>query len=146
MKPSLRQVAGLLLAALAVSACTESSRPVATGEGSIRGIHALVEAPEVNFLIEERSLGNLTYKQGVGFVDYDDLEYTFNFDTFPFSDEPARRLASTSIDVIADTSYSMVLTGTLDNPSIMMWEEPEADFDGIPALKLTSPAAPGPLT
>ena len=130
MKPSLRKVAGLLLAVFAVSACSESSRPVATGKGSIRGINALVESPEVNFLIEERSLGGLSYKQGVGFVDYDDLEYTFNFDSFPFNDQPAQRLASTSIDVVADTSYSMVLTGTLANPSIMMWEEPEANFDG----------------
>ena len=130
MKPSLRQVAGILLAVLAVSACTESSRPVPTGKGSIRGINAIVESPEVNFLIEERSLSSLDYKQGTGFFDYDNLEYTFNFDSFPFSDQAARRLASMSIDVIADTTYTLVLTGTLSNPSIMMWEVPEPNFDG----------------
>ena len=121
--------AGLLLAIPVIAAiaggCTESSRPQATGEGSVRGIHAIVDAPEINFLIEERSLGGIQYKQGTGFADYDDLEYTFNFDSLPIAGQTVRRLASQFIDFQADTEYTLVITGSMANPSIMSWEAPE---------------------
>ncbi|MGH8223904.1 MAG: hypothetical protein ACREQZ_13120, partial [Woeseiaceae bacterium] len=48
---------GLLVATvtlLALSACTESQRPVATGKGTLRAIHAIITAPEITFRIEEQ--------------------------------------------------------------------------------------------
>ena len=120
-----------ILAIAAISGgCTESSRPVATGKGAVRGIHAIVESPQVSFLIEESAIAGLRYKQGTGFTNYDDLEYTFSFDLLPLGDQPARRLASQSIDFQADTQYTLVLTGSLANPAIMYWEAPERTWEG----------------
>ena len=119
-----------LVALIALSACSESSRPVATGKGSVRGVHGIVGVPEVTFLIEERGIGGIRYKQATSVIDYDDLEYTFNFDSLPFSDQASRRLASQFIDFQVDTEYTLVLTGTFANPSIILWEAPERDFDG----------------
>jgi len=126
----LAQMTGILLAMLAIGACSESGRPVASGKASVRGIHAIVGSPQVNFLIEKKGLGTIAYKQAAGFVDYDDLDYTFNFESIAFNDQPARTLASQYVDFEVDTEYTLVLTGTLNNPSVMMWEEPEAMFDG----------------
>lgn len=123
-------LATILAVATFAGGCTESSRPVPTGKGSVRGIHAIVDAPEVDFLIEERGIGGINYKQATGFSEYDDLEYTFNFDRPPFVDQPGVRLASQFIDFQADTEYTLILTGSTANPAIMSWEAPERDWEG----------------
>ena len=71
----------IVVAALA-SSCAETSRPVANGKGSIRGIAAIVDSPDTTFLIQERSIGNITYKDATGFARFDDLSYDFSFDIF----------------------------------------------------------------
>jgi hypothetical protein len=124
----LNLLTAILAVTVAIAGCSESSRAVATGKGSVRGINAIASAPEVNFLIEERSVGGADYKQVAGFNEYDDLEYTFNFDTIAFGDQPARRLASQLVNVQADTAYTFVLTGSIANPAITLWESPERDW------------------
>lgn len=119
----------LACAGFLFAGCTESTREEATGEGSIRGIHAMVTAPEVNFLIEERSLGALAYRGISGAQLFDDLVYDFNFDTrFP-GDAKVRRLATVSADIQPDTDYVFALTGTIEKPSIVVWETPERVFE-----------------
>ena len=114
----------------AVSGCAESSREAATGKGSIRGINAIVTAPPISFLIEERALGVVDFKGNSGFNTFDDLSYDFNFDLLrPGIVEPDR-LASLLIDVIADIEYSVVLTGTIANPSSFFWEDPIQEWSG----------------
>ena len=117
-------------AALALSGCAETQRPEATGEGSVRAINAIVESPDLVFRNEERSQGNVGFRGTVGFTDWDDLDYTFNFDLLlPDQDDPIR-LASQFIDVVLDTEYSLALVGSLDDPSIIMWEDAERSWEG----------------
>lgn len=119
----------LICAGLLFAGCTETQREEATGEGSIQGIHAMAAAPEVNFLIEERSLGTLTYRGITSPQRFDDLSYAFNFDTrFP-GDTAALRLATASADIQPDTDYVFALTGTIDTPAIVVWETPERVFE-----------------
>jgi len=113
-----------------LAGCAESQRPVATGKGSVRGYNAIATAPELFFLNEERSLGNVNFRGVLGFRDWDDLSYTFNFDIFYPGASDTERVASQFIDVLADTEYTLVITGTLDNPAIIWWEAPERTFDG----------------
>jgi len=114
----------------AVSGCAESTREAATGEGSIRGINAIVTAPAVSFLIEERNLGNVDFKSNSGFNTFDDLSYNFNFDLLrPGIIEPDR-LTTEFIDVVADIEYTVVLTGTIANPSSFFWEDPIQEWSG----------------
>ncbi len=121
-----------LVATLAVvtaaSGCVESTRAVATGKGNIRGINAIVTAPEIGFLIEERSLGNVSFKGSSGFSPFDDLTYNFNFDLLLPGDLRATRLATEFIDVLADHEYTVVLTGTIANPSSFFWEDPVREW------------------
>ena len=121
-----------LVATLAVvtaaSSCVESTRAVATGKGNIRGINAIVTAPEIGFLIEERSLGNVSFKGSSGFSPFDDLTYNFNFDLLLPDDLRATRLATEFIDVLADHEYTVVLTGTIANPSSFFWEDPVREW------------------
>ncbi len=117
------------LAGLLFAGCTETQREEATGEGTIRGIHAIATAPEVNFLIEERSLSTLSYRSITAAQVFDDLVYNFNFDIrFP-GDTAPRRLATVSADIQPDTDYVFALTGTVDSPSIVVWETPERSFE-----------------
>lgn len=120
-----------LVAALALGACgKESSLPQATGKGNIRAINAIASAPEVAFLIEERSIGGVDFRDATSAEPYDDLEYTFNFEVFYSGDDVITRVASRFVDVVADMDYTLVLTGTLANASVVLWESPEREFTG----------------
>ena len=51
------------LATVIFTGCTgESSRPVATGKGTIRAINAIKTSPTMSFWIEERRLDTIDYK------------------------------------------------------------------------------------
>ncbi len=129
-KPIFRLIAGIVLGVtIAISSgCAESSRVDATGEGKIRGINSIVDAPELIFLIEERPLGAVNFKESTSLSSWDNLAYNFNFDLLrPGIIEPDR-IATEFIDVIADTEYTVILTGTLDNPSIIRWEDPVREW------------------
>jgi hypothetical protein len=116
----------LLLAATAAvlaSGCAkESSRPVATGEGSVRAINAISTAPNFGFLIEERFIDTLPYKVSTSATTWDDLDYTFNFDVLLTGATERTRVASQLIDVEKDRDYTMVLTGAVESPDVTVWE------------------------
>jgi hypothetical protein len=120
-----------LATALLLSACGgESKLPVATGKASIRAINGVKTAPDVGFLIEERTLGAAGYRQVTALSDFDDLSYNFNFDVFYAGELGTTRVASIFQDIVKDTDYIFVLTGTLTNPSILVWVTPERSFSG----------------
>jgi len=122
-------VAITLLAVAAIGGCAKTAQVEATGKGTIRGINSIATSPELQFKIEERILGGTTYKGVAGFSEYDDLTYNFNFDLFLPGDTEATRLATQLLDVAVDTEYTIVLTGTLANPTLISWEAAERDFD-----------------
>ena len=117
----LSALAAIVVVVTAASGCAESSRPQATGKGEIRGINSIVTAPDVTFLIEERTLASLSFKDSSGFSSYDDLPYNFNFDVLLPGDLERTRLATQFIDVVLDTQYTVVLTGMVANPSTFFW-------------------------
>lgn len=130
MKTTWGRILWLVAAAALAAGCTESQRPTATGKGTIRGVHAMVSAPNVSFLIEERSLETLSYRATSSAQAFDDLTYNFNFDVrLPGSSAP-RRLATETLTVVPDTDYVFALTGTLEHPSIVLWETPERMWNG----------------
>ena len=118
-----------LLVGLVLGGCAESSRPGVSGKGSIRGVHAIVDAPEAAFLIEERSLGSIGYKGVTSTVEFDDLTYRFNFNSSLPGDTSTRRIASTDLAVVPDTDYVFVLTGTYDDAEILVWESPQREWE-----------------
>jgi hypothetical protein len=126
----LRSILLLTVAGLLLSGCAETTRPEATGKGNIRAIHAVPTAADVTFLIEERSLGSLTYKNATSVQQFDDLTYNFNFDTRLPGDSSPRRLATETVTIVPDTDYDFVLTGTIDAPSIILWETGERQWAG----------------
>lgn len=118
-----------LLGGLILGGCAESSRPGVTGKGSIRGVHAIVDGPETAFLIEERSLGNIGYKGATSTVEFDDLSYRFNFDSSLPGDTSSQRIASTDLTVVPDIDYVFVLTGTYNDPEILVWESEQREWE-----------------
>jgi len=122
-------------AALLLSACGgESSLPAATGKASIRAINGVKTAPDVGFLIEERTIGTASYRQITTLSRFDDLSYNFNFDVFFAGETQLERVASILVDIVKDLDYIFVLTGTLADPSILIWETPEREFDGAETI------------
>ncbi len=120
-------VAATLLLAM-IAGCSDTARLEATGKGKIRGINAIVDSPELNFLIEERSINSVFFKGAAGFAEYDDLTYNFNFDGRLSAGAELTRIASQSLNVGADTEYTIILSGSIDNPSVTVWEDPEREF------------------
>ena len=104
-------VVATLLTVLALFGCSDTQRLEATGKSAVRGINALVDSPEISFLIEERSIGGVSFKGVAGFAEYDDLTYNFNFDILLTGDTEATRLGSQFIDVVVDHEYTVVLSG-----------------------------------
>jgi hypothetical protein len=117
-----------LVVVIAVAGCAESSRPTATGKGNIRGINAISTAPGVTFLIEERRLAVLEFKDADRFNLFDDLSYNFNFDVFLPLEPAPTRLSTQFIDVQADHEYTVVLTGSIANPTSLFWEDPSREW------------------
>ncbi len=127
----MKQTAILLTisAAFILGACGgDSALPVATGKGTIRAINSIKTSPEVAFLIEERSIGAANYREVTSLSSYDDLNYTFNFDAFFAGDDALTRVASQNLDVVSDMDYVLVLTGTLSDASVIVWETTTREF------------------
>jgi hypothetical protein len=108
--------------------CGETKLPKATGKGAINAINAMPASPTVQFLIEERALGDIDFKNSTGVKEFDDITYNFNFEvTFLGETEPTR-IASQMIDVVTDINYTLVLTGSVAAPTLTLWERPEREW------------------
>jgi hypothetical protein len=129
-KPIRRLISGILLILTIAlgSGCSESTREEATGKGEIRGINSIVDAPELFFLIEERTLGAIAFKESTSLTPWDNLSFNFNFDLIRPGVIQPDRVATEFIDVITDIEYTVILTGSLDNPSIIRWDDPKREW------------------
>lgn len=123
-------LAALSLVAAAMTGCAESATPQATGKGNIRGINAIVTAPEVRFLIEERDLAGVNFKQASAYNAFDDLTYDFNFDLLLPGQGGRERLGTQVLDVQADHEYTVALAGSIGSPSTLSWEDPIREWSG----------------
>ena len=118
-----------LATVLLLSACgNESKLPNATGKASITAINAIYGSPALSFSIEQLPVGTIAYQDSIAAISYDDLDYTFNFDTHYAGDSERTRLASQHIDMIADQHYTILMTGTLEATILTVWEVPQRDF------------------
>ena len=118
------------LGALLLSACGgDSSLPSATGKGSIRMINAIPGSPDIVFLIEERALGGVGYKNSSNPVTYDDLDYLFNFEIRYPGDLALTRVASEALKVERDREHMFLLTGDINAPTITVWDGDVREFE-----------------
>lgn len=124
------QVLVAVLIAFTISACGSDSKfPVASGKGSIRMINAIPTSPEIGFLIEERTIDGVAYKNGSQPASWDDLEYTFNFEINRPLQAETERIASQLLKVTRETEYTFVARGSVDAVTIDIWEIPQRSFD-----------------
>ena len=124
-----------IIAATAVAGCgSDSALPEATGDGTVRMINAIPTSPEIGFLIEERALDGVAYKNNSSPAIWDDLAYTFNFDISRPGLGESQRIASQSVDVIRDIEYTFVLRGSVDAATVDVWEIPERSFSGTETI------------
>jgi hypothetical protein len=121
------------LAALALGACTETNLPEASGKGNLRGINAIISAPDVLFLVEERALGGIGYKGGTS-TRFDNLSYNVNFDVLFPGDTSRTRIATAAVNVEANTEYVFALAGTLAAPNLLQLQYPERQWTGNEAV------------
>lgn len=130
MKTIIRALTVSALAVAILAGCTETQFAQATGRGSINALNAMTASPSVEFLIEERFLGSVGFKGTLGAQPFDDLSYNFNFEFTVLGETEATRIATQFIDMVADTAYTLVLTGSVTAPIVTQWERPERDWDG----------------
>ena len=123
----------LLLAcasALLSAACTSDSQlPNPTGKGWIRAINAIPGSPEIGFLIEEFSLGGVSYKGSTAPTDFDDFSYNFGFQIFNPGDDAFTRVATETVKVDADRDYIFLLSGDFNAPTVTVWDGDLRTFD-----------------
>ena len=133
MSVFLRPIA-LLLLTYGLLGCVESTREQAIGRGAVRGINALADSLDVNFLIEERSVNPIKYKEATPFVRFDDLTYIFNFDIAIAGQLGADRIASIEQKIVADNEYVFVLVGSVATPEIIVWDNVEREWEGTETI------------
>lgn len=116
--------------ALLLSACSSDSQlPNPTGKGTIRAINAIPGAPEVGFLIEEFSLGGVTYKSSSSPEEYDDFTYDFSFEILVPGTSEFVRVATETFKVEVDRDHIFLLTGDINAPTVTVWTGDERSFD-----------------
>jgi hypothetical protein len=131
VKELMKRIAILPMLALILitAACGgDSNLPEATGKAAVRAINAVKTAPDLAFRIEERTIGDIGYQNSSRLVEYDDLDYTFNFDVRYTGDDLPTRIASQYIDFVAGQEYTLILSGTLANPELGFWEIAQREF------------------
>ncbi len=118
------------IGALFLSACGGDSKlPTPTGKGAVRAINAIPGSPEFVFLIEERPLGALRYKQSSRPARYDDISYSFNFDIRYPGDATPTRVASETLKVEKDREYIFLVTGDITAPTFTVWDGDIREWD-----------------
>ena len=118
----------LVLTLLVASCGGDSKFPIATGKASIRAINAIKTSPNVVFRIEERSIDDVAYQNSSALTEYDNLDYTFNFDVTFAGEASPRRIASQHIDFIDGQEYTLILSGSVANPALTLWEIDQREF------------------
>jgi hypothetical protein len=117
------------LSALILAACSgDSSFPEATGKGSIRAINAIETSPVIAFLIEERTIGSVAFKESSMSASYDDLSYNFNFEVLFIGDTARTRIATQPLDVVANKDYTFIISGAVSAPAITIWEGDQREW------------------
>jgi len=113
-----------------MAGCPDSNNnAVVAGEGTIQALHAIPDLGTVSFLIEETTLASLSFKQSSGTTEFDNLEYDFRFEVVLPGETEATTIGSATVTVDDKTEYTFVLTGSLDNPEIIIWEQFGRDWD-----------------
>ena len=108
---------------VALASCTgESAFPIATGKGTIRAINTIKTSPGITFMIEERLISAVEFKNSTGAQQYDDLEYIFNFEVLFAGDTERQRIASQFLDVVKDKEFTFIIGGELADPTITIWD------------------------
>ena len=124
----------LLLASvstLLLGACTsDSALPNPTGKGAIRAINAIKGSPEVGFLIEERALGGIRYKESSTPAEYDDFSYNFSFEVAFPGDISFTRVATENLKVEPNGDHILLLTGDINAPTVTVWNSTIRTFEG----------------
>ncbi len=121
-----RVLSGVALFAISgvlLSGCAKTDRQEASGKGVLVAINAIVDAPDVAFRIEERSLGAVAFGNATPVNRYDDLTYIFNYDAPQAGTSEFTRLASRQLKVERDIFYLFALGGSLASPQIFLWED-----------------------
>jgi hypothetical protein len=118
------------LGALLLAACGgDSQLPTPTGKGAVRMINAIPASPEINFYIEERLIGSVTYKNSSAPDQWDDFDYTFNFEVaFPGATS-FTRIASVPLKVEADRDHIFMLSGDINAPTVTVIDGDIRTFD-----------------
>jgi len=115
----------LIINMLLIGACEDNGESIfvePTGKGTIRMINAIKASPDINFLIEQKILAGANYRSSTNLYQYDDLDYQFYFEVRYAGDSLATLFSSQQLKVTADTEYTFLVSGSLENPSITIWE------------------------
>ena len=120
----MNKLVAILVAAVLIAGCAESTRPVATGKGTIRGINASSTSPAVAMLLEERLHTLAIFKGASAVARWDDFEYNVNFN-YQFTGElNATRLLTIPFKMEADNDHLFIFTGTIYEPDSLLWTNP----------------------
>lgn len=112
-----------------LAACGGDSKlPNPTGKGTVRAINAISTSPPLDFMIEESNIGSVAYKNVSEVRRWDDFSYNFSFDVLYAGDLERTRIATQELQVVAEQDYTFLISGSIDMPTLTLWESSERVF------------------
>ncbi|MAD92139.1 MAG: hypothetical protein CMQ54_05380 [Gammaproteobacteria bacterium] len=124
----------IIINTLVLGACGESDDGTfvnPTGKGTIRMINAIKAAPDINLLIERKILAGANFRSSTNLYEYDDLDYQFNFEVRYAGNPISVPFSNKLLKINANTEYTLLVSGSLDNPLITVWEFPNQSVNEL---------------
>jgi len=125
----MKRISAVLAACLLAACGSDSSLPEASGKANFRAINSIPTSGEIAFLIEERANGAAGYQDVTATTEWDDLSYNFNFDVFFAGETGLTRIATQLVDAVADRDYTFLISGSIANPTLTLYEDEVREFD-----------------
>ena len=118
-----------LIAVALVAACGGGEEDLPPDAGVLRVVHAIPELGVLNFTLDDEELGEFNYSQIKGISRPGAARHRVLIDVRRPGDQDDTRLETLNVTTAVDRADTIVLTGTLDHPNVLTWEQPARDWE-----------------
>jgi len=119
-----------MLAVLSLAACKNESLDLPLDHGVLRVLHAIPELGTLDMTLVDADLGQFEFNGIRGINRPGDGNHQVLIDVLlPGDNNPTQRLETLTVATGVDRETTLVLTGTLDDPNVITWNQPARDWE-----------------
>ncbi|MBD3647193.1 MAG: DUF4397 domain-containing protein [Pseudomonadales bacterium] len=121
---------GIVIVSLLLTSCgkDEGFTEVNVPTGYLRVVHTISDAPSLQFIVDERPEVNLSYGESSGFINALP-ELPILVQVVYYQERQPVIVASMEVTIQQDHDFTIVASGTLDNPRLTTIDNPMPEFE-----------------